>query len=216
MVPESWTDRELVEALARERFKGPLWDDFATSLARYGIGVLRAWILSGRIFAELSAKSIRYSTAGTDAVPMTSDDATELAVETVGMAIGRFRDQMLVSGRWSANGGSSLAAAFVTQCLFQFPNAHRRWMREQYPHPGLPDQFAGDPDPVSDPEFTVIDRERQRELVSSLGDDLLKAAVQLISEGYSVREAAEHLGVKAKKIENALARYRRKAAARLR
>jgi DNA-directed RNA polymerase specialized sigma24 family protein len=31
-----------------------------------------------------------------------------------------------------------------------------------------------------------------------------------MSEGHSVREAAEHLGVKPKKIDNALTRYRQK------
>ena len=61
-----------------------------------------------------------------------------------------------------------------------------------------------------DPARTVIGHEYQMQLLGDLPGDLIRAAVQLMSEGYSVREAAEHLGVKPKKIDNALTRYRQK------
>jgi hypothetical protein len=51
---------------------------------------------------------------------------------------------------------------------------------------------------------------REHEPGFDLPGDMIRAAVQLMSEGYSARQAAEQLGVKPKKIENALTRYRQK------
>ena len=210
-MPESWTDQELAEMLRKDNFEGPLWDRFAQELARYGIAVMRGWILNGKIYAELREKHIRHGASGKADGPLTAEDATDIAVEAVGLAIRRFRDKMLANGRWSADGGASLATAFVYQCLFQFPTAHRRWRKDRTPPRGPTrgyDRRGGQHAP--DPALAIIGRERQIELIGGLPTDLLKAAVQLMSEGYSVRECAEHLGATQRQIESALARYRQK------
>src|SRR6516164_18226 len=117
-------DRDLLAALAQEDFQGPLWDRFAHDLATYGISVMQGWIRSGKIFAELSARNIRHSAGSSWRGPMTTQDATDIAVETVARAIVSFRDKMLLNSRWSPEGGASIATSFITQCLFQFPNVH--------------------------------------------------------------------------------------------
>jgi DNA-directed RNA polymerase specialized sigma24 family protein len=206
-------DRDLLAALAEEDFQGPGWDRFAHGLASYGINVIRGWIMTGRIFAELRARGIRHGAGTSWHGQMTSADATDIAVETVARAIVSFRDKMLVNGRWSPEGGASITTLFITQCLFQFPNAHRYWKKERGPARELPDDLAVSQQPHlggGDPEQMLIGREQQIELINNLPSDLIRAAVQLMSEGHSVREAAEHLGVKPKKIDNALTRYRQK------
>jgi DNA-directed RNA polymerase specialized sigma24 family protein len=206
-------DRDLLVALAKEDFRGPLWDRFAHDLATYGVSVIRGWIMNGRIFAELSARNIRHSAGSSWRGRMTAQDATDIAVETVARAIVSFRDKMLLNSRWSPEGGASIATSFITQCLFQFPNAHRWWRREHEPGFDLPGDTTVSQQPAQgggDPARTVIGREYQVALLADLPHDLIRAAVQLMSEGYSAREAAEHLGVKPKKIENALTRYRQK------
>jgi DNA-directed RNA polymerase specialized sigma24 family protein len=206
-------DRDLLAALAKEDFQGPLWDRFVHDLATYGISVMQGWIMNGKIFAELSARHIHHSAGNSWRGQMTAQDATDMAVETVARAIVSFRDKMLLNSRWSPEGGASIPTLFITQCLFQFPNAHRWWRREReagFDLPGDPIVSQHPAQEGGDPARTVIGREYQIELLGDLPHDLIRAAVQLMSEGYSVREAAEHLGVKPKKIENALTRYRQK------
>jgi DNA-directed RNA polymerase specialized sigma24 family protein len=212
-MPGPSADRDLLAALAKEDFQGPLWDRFANELAHYGITVMRGWIVTGKIFGELRARGVRHGAGNSWHGQLTSDDATDIAVETVARAIVSFRDNMLANGRWSPQGGASITTLFITQCLFQFPNAHRWWKKEHGPGIERPDDPAVSQQPRpggGDPAQLLIGREQQLELITDLPSDLIRAAVQLMSEGHSVREAAEHLGVKPKKIDNALTRYRQK------
>lgn len=198
---ESGAEAELVAMLAEEKFQGPLWDRFADDLARAGLRVIRPWIGTGRIFAELRRKGV----ACRRPVPMTDAEVDDLAAETVARAINPFRSKMLMSGRWDPNGAARLSSLFVTQCLHQFPNAYRSWMRDRFAStdvlPGYDEvvreaeERARD-DPVHhrhDPEDTVVAREQLDELLDLL-PDRIRGPAQLVLQGYSFRQAAQMHG----------------------
>jgi hypothetical protein len=91
-------DRDLVARLARQGFRGPEWDLFAEVLARYGYQVIRVWILTMKIFPQLRAKGLGGLRPPTDGRRWTSEEADELALETVGTAIAKFRQNVLLTG----------------------------------------------------------------------------------------------------------------------
>ena len=127
-MPEPPTDRDILAALAKEDFQGPMWDRFAQDLATFGIGVMRGWIMSGRIYEELRARNIHHSVGGGQWGALTLDEATTIAVETTARAIVSYRDMMLLNGWWSPEDGDSITASFITQCLIQFPLVYRWWV----------------------------------------------------------------------------------------
>jgi hypothetical protein len=129
-------DRELVARLARQGFRGPEWDRFADVLARYGYQVIRVWILTMKVFPQLRARGL----AGglhppDDGRRWGSEEADELALETVATAIVKFRQNVLLPGRWTPERGASLKTFFVGQCLIRFANVYRRWLHETRPDP---------------------------------------------------------------------------------
>lgn len=196
-------EAELVARLAEKKFSGVLWERFASDLAVVGLRVLTPWIRTHRIFGELRRKGIRCR----GPVAITDAQADDLAAETVARAVDPFRVRMLVSERWDPDGGARLSSLFITQCLYQFPNAYRDWMRSTFGNqedlPGdaqvarQTDERARD-DPVrtgagGDPEAAVITRAECEDLLDML-PDRLRGVVQLVAQGYSFRQAAEVAG----------------------
>lgn len=202
-----------VARLAEDKFEGRGWERFAERLATYGLKVLTPWIRDGRIFAEMRRKGV----ACRGPVDMNEDDVRELADDTVAHAIGPFRQKMLMSGRWDPQGSARLGTLFVTQCLHQFPNVYRRWMRTKFRTwevvPGDDDvawrvDARTDQVPVGfDPEAEVVGVLDYRELLDLLPDPL-RAAAQLVAQGLSLRQAAEMLGMDQRNLQRQLWRLR--------
>ena len=138
MASGSPADRDLLAALAKEGFQGPMWDRFAHELAVHGISVIREWIMNGRIRAELRARKIRHDTGGGRSGTLTAADATGIAVETTARAIVSYRDTMLL-GRWPPEGGASITTSFITHCLVHFPSVRRWWRDGHRTAPETPD-----------------------------------------------------------------------------
>ncbi|MGY4647825.1 hypothetical protein [Mycobacterium sp. URHB0021] len=78
---------------------GP-WDRFARELARYGLGLLRAWIRRGTIYGKAKALT-GYGLGRIEGWPdpQTADD---LAANTVVTAMEYFRDKVLKTHRWQS------------------------------------------------------------------------------------------------------------------
>ncbi|HEY9472412.1 MAG TPA: hypothetical protein VIS06_01040 [Mycobacteriales bacterium] len=210
-------EAELVARLAEKKFQGVLWERFANDLAIVGLRVIVPWIRTRQIFPELRRKGIRCR----GPVGMSEGDAEDLAAETVARAIDPFRVKMLMSERWNPHGGARLSSLFITQCLYQFPNAYRDWMRSRF---GSPEELPGDEkvvreaeelardDPIRtetghDPEATVIAREEWEELLDLL-PDRLRGVIQLVVRGYSFRQAAELHGEDHESLQRQLWRLR--------
>ncbi|HEX6472319.1 MAG TPA: hypothetical protein VF069_24720 [Streptosporangiaceae bacterium] len=213
-----FNDEELHALLRKDRFRGPLWDRCVEALAHLGVATLAGWIASKKIFQEMRRR--RYFCCGP--VVIDRQDAADLAADVVVKAIEPYRK--LLTDRWDSQGPASLKSAFIDECLRQFPNQYRRWLRANL---GLDREkifdLPGDEevarwsdgraltDPVralvGDPEALTISREQQREVLALL-PDTLRGVVQLVLAGYSFREAAAAHGMDDSMLRKQLYRLR--------
>lgn len=199
-------DHDLYQMLARSGFAGKDWDAFATVLYTLGFQALRASIYSGRMFTQCGWRLPR-------AVLLSVDVAEELATDTLAEAIPGFRNQVLVAGRWSPDGGATLKTFFLGYCALQFPNVYRRRLRS--------DERWAKAVAGADLEYRRDDRGRfadpatQVDLAASLLDAMSKLPVKtreilvLKEMGYGHAEIAELTGLTIKAIESRLDRLPR-------
>lgn len=210
-------EAELVAMLAERKFQGVLWERFANELGVAGLAVLTPWIATGRIFRELRRKGIRCR----GPVGGAGLDPDQLASETVARAINPFRDKILTSEQWNPHGDARLRTLFVTQCLFQFPNVYREWLRATHRHreewsvdaevlARVEEQSRGDPGAGSsrdDPEAAAISRQECEWMLDAL-PDRLRAVIQLVVRGHTFKDAARLLGEDYRPLQEALRRIR--------
>lgn len=122
-------DVDLVTRLMFGGFTGQDWDRCAERLVGYGLMVITAWVITGRIIDRCHHKG--YGPLERSSSIRNQDAADELAGETVALALVKFRDTVLARGKWDPNRGASLRTFFIGQCLIRFPNIYRRWLTEQ-------------------------------------------------------------------------------------
>jgi Sigma-70, region 4 len=201
-------DRELVHRLMWRQYQGPEWRRFAAALAEYGVQVVRAWVHSGLIFVRCKQKRV-----GTlKSVPRSSDDSTELAGETVSEALHAFRAKVLIPAIWDPTRGATLKTYFIGQCLFQFPNVYRRWVREDQ-HINMNDgafaqELAARCTPPA-PAHVLIELSRLLHGATCDSPEILEALVEM---GHSQAEIAELVGTTLRAVESRLYRYRKRVA----
>lgn len=207
-------DAELVTTLQLHRFDGPKWERFATELARYGIAVLRSWMRSGLIFTRLKTRGV-----GVPALPpsnWTNEEIDDIANLTVAVALGKFRETVLIPGRWDPNRGASLRTFFVGQCLIRWPNVYREWRTEAT-------NWASQHGPAQEEEWEhtaghhhvereVVATDAARRILDRMPDDRTRRAVVLRSEGATHQDIAEDLGCTVKAVEHLLHRHRQRLA----
>ncbi|GJO17893.1 putative transcriptional rgulator [Mycobacterium marinum] len=193
-------------ALQLHEFTGQPWDRFARELARYGLGVLRAWIRRGTIYGrtkELTGYRLGRIEGWPD--PQTADD---LAADTVVAALEYFRDKVLRTHRWQSSGGASLGTFFISQCLYRFANIYRSALRAERkrieqavtPMAELPeDNF----EVIKGIEETIVARDAVAEAMAQLSTSRARQALFLQEIGYAHHEIADKLGLRnAKSVEN--------------
>jgi len=201
-------DEDLLLTLQLHQFTGRPWDRFSRELARYGLGVLRAWIRYGTIYGKAKALT-GYGLGRIEGWP--DDQAIDdIATDTVVAALIYFRDKVLMTHRWQSSGGASLGTFFVGQCLYQFANIYRSALRaelERIEHATTPiddvpeDQF----DIIKGIEATIVANDTVAEAMALLSTDRARRALFMQEHGFSQREIAAELGLPdAKSVENLL------------
>lgn len=203
-------DRALEERLRGAGFAGPEYDYFENEVAKYGYAVIRAWIRRGEIAERCRARRVR-GAPDLDLSLLDDDAVTQIAGETVATALVAFRDRVLVPGAWDPAKGASLRTFFVGQCLFRYPNAARRWIKDNPVREEEPfDEFtaAGLAVAGSSVEKQVLDAIAAERALAALGDDARRLAVQMYAQGYSHREIGQVLERTPKAIERMLAKIR--------
>jgi DNA-directed RNA polymerase specialized sigma24 family protein len=212
-------DKELLTALQAQGLQGRDWERFVEVLARYGVDVMRAWVRSGEVFVRCARRGWGQLQAPGDGRPWGRDEAEELALETVAVAIGKFRDTVLATNRWTPEGGATLKTFFVGQCLIRFANVYRRWLVETRPGVG-PDGPACAPIEVLDtaarPRRGAEHGDPARPVIAALEvargleqlDPRTRVVVCGVAEDYSYAEIAAVLGVGRKAVDGLLARHR--------
>jgi DNA-directed RNA polymerase specialized sigma24 family protein len=215
-------DEDLLLALQLHEFTGRPWDRFARELARYGLGVLRAWIRRGTIYGKAKALT-GYGLGRIEGWPdpQTADD---LAADTIVVALEYFRDKVLRTHRWQSAGGASLGTFFIGQCLYRFANIYRSALRaelERREHAVTPmaEQPEENFDVIKGIEETIVARDAVAEAMAQLSTLRARQALFLQETGYTHREIADKLSLPdAKSVENLIGyqhtRIRRRTARR--
>ncbi len=201
-------DVALHERLQGSGFEGSEYDYFANEVAKYGFAVIRSWVRSGEIAHKCAERQVNGGHALPGSAAADQDAVESVADDTVAHAIVKFREKVLLPGRWDPTRGASLKTFFIGQCLFQYPNARERWMREQHR-----DLLVAEFEVLADlPSEPGVDRDVLRaleveELLGRLEVPTRKALV-MSTAGHSHKEIAQALGLTPKAVERTLARAR--------
>lgn len=198
-------DAELHMTLALRGFAGVEYERFAEELARYGLAVIGAWIRSGAIFQQCARKGVPLM----DSERIEEMDAEELANATVGLAVVRFRDRVLLRNKWNPAGGASLRTFFIGQCLFVFADVYREWLRSQPAQTPTEWQESMLTSATPTVESLVLHSLQLEAVLSTMSPDA-RTAIIMTSAGYSQEEIATRLGRTRKSVERMLAKERTK------
>lgn len=203
-------DEMLRRRLARTDYAGPEYATFASNLAAYGLGICGAWLHTGLMFVQCRRHGRDPGPPPTD---WSADDRTELALETVAVALRTFRERGLVAGEWTVHGGASLRTYFVGACILAFPNVYRAWVREQrrWGQPVFDDEaLLTLPDQAYGPEETVLGALAVQQELSTL-DRRTGHVLALRAHGYSQAEIAGIVRTTVRAVEALLYRQRQRS-----
>ncbi len=205
-------DAELLLRLQLSGYAQEEWEPVATEFARYGLGVLPAWLASGKMFAEVRR------TTKVQLIPheggFDAETRIDLATDTVVAALPAFLE-VLKQNRWDPAKGASLKTYFLGKCKWEFLNVYKRWQR-LHGGPTL-EVLVDDVRAVTDVELEPADqvllaRERRDAALALLSTENARRAFGMVDMGYSHAEIAEELGVAdVKAVENLLVHRRRRA-----
>ncbi|GAA2536844.1 RNA polymerase sigma factor [Pseudonocardia hydrocarbonoxydans] len=136
----------------------------------------------------------------------------------VAHAIVAFRDRALIGRGWDWKGGASLKTYFIGACVYQFPNAFRRWRTEDETWNQLrrldpSDDALLDQHHHDDTEHLALVRLEAITAFDAIPDDRTRRAMLLQSRGYTYPEIAELLDITVKAVEGLLSRHRKRVTA---
>ena len=183
------------------------------------MAVIRGWLRDGRILEKCREKGLgapplpEHATADRDTLLSLADDIVTLA-------LAKYRDDVLATGRWDPARGASLKTFFVGQCLIQYANVARTWLREQTrPQPVL----------TGDDELALLASSRLDPATEDVIRDVVAVALRngaanpraamvlaLDSVGYSRAEIAAELDITPDSVASILKRERARLRATMR
>lgn len=200
-------DLDLYNALALTRFEGADYEYFANELARYGLAVIGSWLQSGLIYGKCQNRGL-----GGLAAPewdLDAGDVEDLANVTVGLAVVKFRETVLLKKKWDPRKGASLRTFFIGQCLIRFANIYRTW-RGQQQRARATEKLADEMHPHVRPHDRALDDMLAQTELTQVEDRRLQNAVLWTAAGWRQWEIAQELGVSEKTVERMLANYRQR------
>lgn len=203
-------DLQLLQELRTENFAGRGWTRFADELARYGHAVLVAWMRNRSIAAACSRKGRPIGQLPTS---WTDQDHIDLATDAVVAGIRLFREDGLIGGGWTFEGGAGLKTYFIGAAILSFPTAYRAWCRKQKEDAQLrwfgetlkmEGLFAHEDDPG---EVLALQNQIQ-ELLAALPGKRTGAVIGLNELGYNYDEIADLLDITTGAVAQVLHRHR--------
>jgi hypothetical protein len=214
-------DQEKLNSLVLAGLTGPEYEIFAGELAAYGYPVILAWVRRGMIWKHCAdrGRPLRPTDADRETLANEFEERLELALETVAEALKFFRERVLLTGRWSYEGGATLTTFFTGACLLTFPNVFRRWQAaEQRWSKALAAETFTCPEgrtladlAGADPADIVTGRAAVLSELASMPAGTRDAAA-LVIDGMSFAEAGDCLRTTERAIEGRLYRYRQRRA----
>lgn len=208
-------DVQVLTRLLDSDFADDDWLPAAEEFARYGVGVLSAWIGTGAIFGKVKART-SYSLESPPNGWLDEDAVHDLSADTVVDALQSFRDDVLRKRRWDPRKGASMKTFFIGQCLFRFPNVYRGWLRERRRHLAVAPsdqlvQLERGLGVLPAADASALHQASMVELLSLLSVKAARRAALLQAAGYTQEEIAADLGLPdAKAVENLLGHQRRR------
>lgn len=199
-------DTELVTRLMFAGYEGPDWLEVADRLAAYGLRVITSWIIDGTIASKCKEKGWAGPWSSRCRHPC---EAQELAADTVADALFKFRDNVLIPGRWRPDRGASLSTFFIGQCLLRWANVFNKWTRETR---HIPDADLGrfERSDESAQHSRVLDSFEVESLLK-LADAQTERVVRLRAEGYEWDEIAILTGSAVTKLRGLYFRFQERA-----
>jgi hypothetical protein len=116
-------DIALLDALKQEGFEGLIWSELSDRLARYGLSVINAWLVSGEIYARATGKN---RPAKPPQPPFTRDERNALTIDTVADGVELFLEQGVKANHWDPRKGARLSTYFIGSCVLCFTNLCRK------------------------------------------------------------------------------------------
>ncbi|GAA4090513.1 hypothetical protein [Streptomyces shaanxiensis] len=209
-------DERILEVLARDGFRGPRYEQFVDELVRYGISVLRGWMHSGFIFQLVAERGfgLHAHELELEELSSNSDLREELATMTVARTLPRFRQQALIEGGWTFEGGASITTFFMGSCAYDFPNEFRRYRAGEERHRRAvqrQQELYEDPVGPLGVAAEVLGNLEVLELLDGIEDERTRAIVALTIDGYSQEEIRQILNATSvRAVEGRLYRWRMK------
>jgi len=203
-------DAELAQRLHAAGYTGRDWDYFVTELLKYGYAILISWMRTGMIWRRLNDRNV----GGLPTPPQwewRQDTWESLASDTLIIAIEKFRDTVLIPGRWDPKRGASLKTFFIGQCLIRFPNVYRSWHTvteaRQTERPTNAGGLLRTRAATDDPERHLVQHDEITRGLAQL-DDRTRTVLLLLDQDYTQNEVADQLGVTRKTVEMIVRRHR--------
>lgn len=110
------------------------WRELAGALIEYGYPIFMAWTVTGSV-RGMAARHGGSGVWGIAKLPemlkLPSEQAHDLVMDLLEVAVNRFRTRTLLASRWSAIGGASLTTFFIGRCLMELPDVYEQWNRKQ-------------------------------------------------------------------------------------
>ncbi len=205
-------DRRLLDRVMWDGYTGPAWEKFASRLVAYGLRVIQAWITTGEIVGKCAAKGWAQGLTNDPRVRR-REVAEELAVDTVAAAIIKFRDEVLIPGKWDPTRGASLKTFFIGQALMCYRNAYRRWWRAERRQWELDKADPDRPEPTGTAypaaDLRILESERLAEMTHGI-DPLTLAIAAYRAENWTWEEIAEITGLSVAAAKSRLSRIQKK------
>jgi DNA-directed RNA polymerase specialized sigma24 family protein len=197
-----------VLGLALRGFEGPEWDRFNRELAKSGHAVMSSWIRSGRIYHYCMRRGVRCSRPEVAPSP---DDARDIATDIVVLALGSFRETVLIAGRWDHTRGAPLATFFVGHCLYHVPNAIRRWDAAR--RRAVTSDFTAPIEalPARDNLLSSIELEEFIDGIDDSPSGRIHEVMLRIGMGFGHQEIAATMGMTPRAVEAVVYRHRKRA-----
>jgi DNA-directed RNA polymerase specialized sigma24 family protein len=208
------TDCELLlRNVATEGREGPAWAQLSDSLARYAQRILVAWVRSGQMYDQCRRLGIRLAYRR---FPLEDTDVHSLVNLTIAQGLRRFHERSVSQGRWHADGGSSLKSWFVNDCLIEYPNIWRSWVKTELRWLWADNACSKIDMSVTEPHLMVDEHLEVVDAITSIDDNPTRIIVALLVDDYPLSEIAEFLGLSSRAVEGRLYRWRLKQREQLR
>lgn len=211
-------DARLVDILRADNFQGPRYEKTATRLMEYGWLTINKWTGTGEVFIQ-ARRAGRPVPAHMTAPGWDLDARSEVATETVVAGLDLFLEHGLIRGKWTPEGGASLATYFVGASIRSFRTVYTRWFRgvqvgqaELDLPPADPDGAPADRDipdqRATDPFYAAATHDEIKRILPYITDTKVRRGLALRALGYTQQQAAAEVGLTEKALEGRIGRLR--------